>query len=678
VSYSGRIYLALSLLFPLATFAAPARWIFPDAPYRAVFKLDKPADDPVAGVAINLPEFGNTTDKLLDVVMTDSAGEMQPLAQVWRGSGQWVLLLAKELKADQEYYVYFGGGRFRQGQMWQPQISLLLETRQFSQPKPIDSWEKMDAAWRGASNVDGAGWESNIFHGTNPYGDCRRFLSRYTGLLRTENMAKLTLYTVSSDASFVLVNGKYEFGWPGEHPSRTNAKNVQSASVSCAGPLTRIDYYHAKSAGQQPAMVLGWQKGEKFETIPDAAWVHPGSTKLVRLEHAQGAPVPAPLLKVRSYIGFADLWLYEVTGRLRDELPVGWTVGWKFPDGSTSTQKEFTRIAVGGDSQTVSVKLVRGNEELTGVREVKFIEQIPAASVKNAGDMSRYINAMLAEKLEELPAATLRGYFIYADSTQQDQAAGRFAEAWLKRNPDVGDALWLPAQVSRLRMLAQTDARQALEELRRIPPAGRTKYAAALDLFELDLLVFHLNDSTAVARAQTISGRDPKSDIGRLALVRAGDYYRLQGRYAEAVAQYQQAQRSVVEGSEGRKLPAQDRAYSITLNDLLERGDIDAAEQKLTEWETRHPLAKLDSDFLILRGRVLMELGRWREALVEIESFEKLLVDSPFQIDAAYYRARALFELGKKDEARKVWQEIVTKYPQHALVEKSRQWAGKQ
>ena len=26
--------------------------------------------------------------------MTDSAGELQPLAQVWRGSGKWALLLA--------------------------------------------------------------------------------------------------------------------------------------------------------------------------------------------------------------------------------------------------------------------------------------------------------------------------------------------------------------------------------------------------------------------------------------------------------------------------------------------------------------------------------------------------------------------------------------------------------
>jgi len=231
--------------------------------------------------------------------------------------------------------------------------------------------------------------------------------------------------------------------------------------------------------------------------------------------------------------------------------------------------------------------------------------------------------------------------------------------------------------LSRLRDMAQTEPARALAELRGIAPAARMKYSAALDILELDLLVFHLNDASAVTRATEISQRDPKSETARLALVRAGDYFRLQGRYPEAITRYQQAQRSVVEDSEGRKLPAQDRAFSMTLEDLLSRDEIAAAEQKLTEWEARHPMAKLDSDFLIWRGRILLARGRPREALAEIESFEKLLPESPYQIDADYYRARALFALGKPAEARTIWSEIAKKYPQHPLADSSLEWATK-
>ena len=229
--------------------------------------------------------------------------------------------------------------------------------------------------------------------------------------------------------------------------------------------------------------------------------------------------------------------------------------------------------------------------------------------------------------------------------------------------------------MSRLRGLAQQDAAKALAELRALPLSARAQSAGPLDLLELDLLVFYLNDPAAPVRAAQIAQRDPKSDLARLALVRAGDFYRLQGRFPEAIAQYQQAQHSVVEESAGRKLPAQDRAYSITLNDLLAHGDFTEAEQKLTEWETQHPLAKIDTDFLILRGRILMTFGRWREALAEIQSFEKLQPENPYQIDADYYRAEALFALGQQDDARAIWKEIARQYPQHPLAGPSREKA---
>jgi tetratricopeptide (TPR) repeat protein len=88
-------------------------------------------------------------------------------------------------------------------------------------------------------------------------------------------------------------------------------------------------------------------------------------------------------------------------------------------------------------------------------------------------------------------------------------------------------------------------------------------------------------------------------------------------------------------------------------------------------------MAKYDSDFLLLRGRVLMTFGRWNEALQEIESFRAMQPDSPYQIPADFHRAHALYELGRKDEARAIWQEIVTKYPKNELVTECQQWLNR-
>ena len=674
----ARLFVVAALLaLPAHAAPAPMRWHISDAPYRAVVKLDTPPVNAAAGIAITVPEFGATSDKLADMVLTDAQGELQPLVPVWRGAGQDALLLAQDLQPKQEYYLYFGGDRPRLNRPWSPQISLLMETRRLPVAGAIDTWPKMEAVWQSATSVDGAGWVQEIRHGMNQFGENSQFLTHYTGYLITDKIRQITLYTISSDASFVLVNGNCEFGWPGEHPPISTVSNVHSQTITCTGPLTRIDYYQAKTSKHHPCMELGWKRDGKFTVIPGPAWLHPGTTKLLRIEQVQGLPVPAPVLHVKSYIGYANQWLYELTVGLLGELPDGWTVQWRFSDGTTSTQRELTHVVVGGISQSVSVKLQRGRDVLTGGRSINFVENLPAASVKNTADMHRYLDAITHENPAEVSGPVLRGYLQFFQAVEQEPLMNQLAEAWLRKNPELSDPLWLPVQLSRLRGMAQTEPARALAELRGIAPAARTKYAAALDILELDLLVFHLNDASAVTRATEISQRDPKSETARLALVRAGDYFRLQGRYPDAITRYQQAQRSVVEDSEGRKLPAQDRAFSMTLEDLLSRDEIAAAEEKLTEWEARHPLAKLDSDFLIWRGRILLARGRPREALAEIESFEKLLPESPYQIDADYYRARALFALGRQADARKIWTGIAKDYPQHPLAGSSLELATK-
>ena len=676
----GLRLVAIAALLALPAQAATStsvRWHIADAPYRAVIKLAAPPSNTVAGIAITVPEFGATSEKLADMVLTDAQGEIQPLVPVWRSVGQDALLLTPALQTNQEYYLYFGGNRFRAGKTWTPQISLLLETRRLSVNGPIDAWPKMEAAWQSATTVDGVGWVADIRQGANPFGDNSRFLSHYTGYLRTDQLKQITLATSSSDASFVLVNGNYEFGWPGEHSPVATAESLHSKTIPCTGPLTRIDYYHAKTSAWRPGMELGWKQNGKFVAL-GRAWVQPGTAKLVRLEQAQGWPVPAPVLHVKSYIGYADLWLYELTVGLTGELPDGWMVQWTFSDGTTSTQRELTHVVVGGNSQSVAVKFRRGRDELTGLRSINFVEPLHVVSVAVPADLNRYLAAMTSANPAELAEPVLLGYLQFFQAVGEEPLMSRFAETWLKKDPDWNNPLWLPVQLSRLRDLAQTEPARALAELRGIAPAARTKYAAVLDLFELDLLVFNLNDASVVTRAAEISQRNPKSELAQLAQVRVGDYFRLQGQYTEAILRYQQAQHSVVEDSEGRKLPAQDRAFSMTLEDLLRRDEVAAAEQKLTEWEARHPMAKLDSDFLIWRGRVLLARSRPREALAEIESFEKLLPESPYQIDADYYRAQALFALGRRAEARTIWAKIAKQYPQHPLANSSLLWSTRQ
>ncbi|HEY3897368.1 MAG TPA: tetratricopeptide repeat protein [Chthoniobacter sp.] len=634
-------------------------------------------DVPDAGVAIILPEFGQTLPELGDTVLTDPKGQTLPVARIWRGEGQQALLLAQGLTPGREVHVYFGGGRVRHVATWLPKTSLLLETRRFDggPTAKMDSWQEFENAWKKAGEVDGAGFVPSINHGENPFGENENFLSHYSGWLKTDGK-RVTLYTLSSDASFVLVGEHYEFGWPGKHGPRATAKDAQRKEIGTNTGLTRIDYYQAKFGDAPPAMVLGWNTGG-MQTIPASAWAHPGAAQLERIEQIDGWPLPIPTVQLRSYIGWNGLWMYDAHCALDGGVPAGWSVSWEFDDGAKRAGETCDRVLFGNALTRVVAHLQRNQEQEAGVKRVDFKANVPQVTTAEPEAVSRYVSLLEGEDPAQLASGTLRGGFEFLDQFGSDQAVGKFAAAWLQKNSNQDDPLWIRGQLARLRTLAQTDPQQALKEVRKFDSATRKKFSKELGMEELDIMVFYLKDPASVALAQQLSFQNADNEVGRLAKIRVGDLYRLQGKAKEALAQYQSVQKTVVDDSEGRKFGAQDRGYSIAIADLISQGYRHEAEAKLTEWELDHPTAKFDSDFLLLRGRVLMEFGRWNEALQEIDSFRAMNPDSPYQIPADFYRARALYELGRKDEARRIWKEIATRYPKHDLAKKSAEWAAK-
>lgn len=664
----GCAFVLLALAF-CASAADP--WAVPDAPLRAVVGVKKAPELPEAGYLIELPELGQTMKNLDDVVLADAKGNVLPLAKIWRGEGQKVLLLAQALAAGQNAYVYFGGNRARRQSPWNPKTSLLLETRRLPGSAKLDDAAALESAWKAAGDVDGADFVPQIAQGANPFGDSANFLSHYTGWLKTDGK-KVTLYTLSSDASFVFVNGRPEFGWPGEHGAHANAKDVAQKEVDTQAGATRVEYFHAAKRTPQPAMVLGWMKDGKSETIPASAWIHPGATSVEKVEHMAGWPSPLGRVVLLSYIGWEDLWLYRVQASLASEPPAGWKVDWAWSDGATSDGMKSERV-IAGPAPVYATARIKGEKgEVRGSFRVSFGgAPPPQVETQNEGALHEYLALLDREEPAKLAPGTLRAGFMLLAEFGNDQQIGKWAAAWIAKNPGTNDPLWAKGQVARLRALAQSDPKGALAELHRFDSATWKKHAQELGLCELDIMVFHLKDPAAVPTANRIAFENPNTDLARIAKIRTGDLYRLIERRQDAVAVYQSVQKTIADESQGRKFGAQDRGNSIAIADLLEKGFRHEAAEKLTEWELEHPMAKFDSDFLLLRGRVLMTFGRWREALQEIESFGKMNPDSPYQIPADFYGAQAMWQLGRKEEARKLWQNIAKQYPKHELARES-------
>ena len=679
----GRLVLAGCLL----TAAASARaqtpvWAVKDAPVRAVLKLADTPSNPDAGAMVELPDLGLVKPNGGDYALTDADGKPVPVAAVYRAPGQDTLLLARDLRAGQNYYLYVGGAR---GASWSPKTSLLMETRRSSGPHDgwFASFGTLQSAWNSSAAVpQGAAFVEKVYSADNPFGEQVNFLSHFSGYLAPTN-GDVELFTNSADSSFILVNDQLFTEWTGHTPANVNEKSLRSKKLPASSEPVKVDYYQAKNGEANPAiMSMAWKPaGGHIELVPGSAFLHPGSTTLEKLESEKGGPVPAPIIHLASYLGFGGAFLYEMRGTLAPADLAGATVEWRFNDGAVLTGTNVKRVLSGAPGiQQMSVTARRGAEAMTVTRRLDFFGKPPpeASGGEEEGPKAReaharYVGALMELDPSKLDAAMLTAALplLYEDGTDAQTAA--FANAWLALKPDPRDALWLPAFSARVRAMALTDPRAAIAELG-ANSAARQFYNAPLSLLELELLVFSIHDPSVLPRVQQLAfGLGPEQ--GKLGEIRVGDFYRLSGNVEQAMARYRAAQPP--DSSDGRRLPAEDQANSITVEDLLENATRREAAERLRTWEFAHPMAKFTTNFLVLRARLLSLYGRWREALTELEAFPATHPDSPYQIDVDYYRARALHELGHKDEARRVWQDIAKNYPRSELARSSAEWAAK-
>ena len=674
--------LALSVLFFLSATARaiPATWSVADAPFRVPVKLATPPIHPEAGILISLPEFGQNRPDCADVILSDTLGQPLPLAKVSSRPGGRTLLLAQQLEPTATYYVYFGGGVDRKAPPWTPKVSLLMETKPAPKDLKLDAWADIESAWKKVPDIDGAGFYPIIYHGENLFGQSTNFLTHYTGYLLTPEPKNIFLYTLSADASFVLVNDKLLVGWPGEHSPWVQPKNVKGKTFKCESGLTKIDYYAAKGRrGHPPTMVLGWKLDNgTYQTVPAEAWLHPGTTSVEPIEEIHGWPVPLPKVELISYIGYNDQWLFEAKYSLNLTPPAEWTVNWEFADGVKLTGTSGTRVLLGPVPELVEVKFTRtGDNMLTepvaGRFRIDFTASAKEASFKNPPDVRRYLALIESDPPGQLNNASVQPRLTFLLEFGTDQEIAKFIDGYPQGERDSSDPLWLRARVAAIYAHAELDPPKALAEMRAISSKVRQLLPDLVNTLESDLLAFYQNDPGASDRLTQIAFLNPDSNLSKTAKVRIGDLYRLLGRYKEAIARYKELG---IQGDD-RSLPAQDRANSIAVSELLSPNRRDDAQRKLGEWEIRHPMAKFDSDFLLLRARMLMLYGRWSQALTEIESFDKVQPESAYQIDSQFYRARILFEQGRKDEARKLWKGIAQSYPKHPLAGAAREWGAK-
>jgi tetratricopeptide (TPR) repeat protein len=652
--------------------AGRAEWAVESAPYRVELKATAAPDAAGTGWEIRLPDFGSGRPDMRDVVLLGPDQKEIALDGVWRGAGRTLLMLAESMPdAGAAATLYFGGKTSLRMKSWSAKRSLLLETRKLPAGSKIATYAGWQDAWRKAKVIDGAAFVPMIFHGDNPFGDPGPYLSRYTGRVKTGDGGNMRFYTLSDDVSYVTIDGRSALKWERDQPPSRDPTKVPAASVRVSKGFASVDYCHAAVEGSG-AMALGWEKDGKLGTIPADAWVHPGKVQAGSIESKDGAPVPLPDLVAERYLGYGNAWYVSVKGAVAN-VGGGWQVEWIWPDGYVGKGAEIRRLWMSLEPVRVVVRLRKGRQMIEGRRTLVIPRGMEAASVNNGGQLAPFLELIKSENPSASSESARKAGFILAKDFMPSSEAAKWAEAWLKSAKPEGE-VWLEAMKMAIRETAKRDPKAALERLSKLSAPVRAAMGKEADLLELDLRVFGLKDPMVVGLVAKLETSGDEV-VSRMAKIRLGDYHLLNGRIDDAARCFASALPDNKES--GRKAPVVDRSHSLAIENLIHHKHLAEARVKMIQWERQRPSAKIDSDQLYWRARVMFLADEWNRALQDLETSLRIRPGAPEEIDVLFWQGRALYELGRKDEARTIWNTLMKDYPKHERAEAAKQWVEK-
>lgn len=182
----------------------------------------------------------------------------------------------------------------------------------------------------------GAQFEERVFSGYNPFGDNKDTLHSYNGYLKIGKSGSYRFYTASTDASFILIDGKPVVSWPGKHDQGKGINNEIWGDVHLEEGVHVFKYIHANTGDRLYAVAAMLLPGEtKNSVIPASAFTESYMANLGELENPGGMPVPEFSWVNRQMINFDKYCMHEI--EFAATVPAAMkakNVKWDFGDGT--------------------------------------------------------------------------------------------------------------------------------------------------------------------------------------------------------------------------------------------------------------------------------------------------------------------------------------------------------
>ena len=269
-SATGLPFGAFILLLPAIALADGAAWADKNWPVRRVVAVDAKITPSAGGDEVAVVEI--PTDALAlpnggDIRVANSAGRFIPMQLLSVGPGSKARVAFPVQPGKNSYAVYYGNsspGPLPKEQQLTIRRGLLMDTCTFAGGQ-AGTYDGALAAFNRARQQgnQGADFVGNVFQGNNLFGPSGRTITRYTGFLQVPAAGDYGFASSSTDASFLLIDGKVAVDWGGYHGWVGDARHNKTLTLTAG--VHEFEYLHALIGGEggcvaawKPPAAKGW------------------------------------------------------------------------------------------------------------------------------------------------------------------------------------------------------------------------------------------------------------------------------------------------------------------------------------------------------------------------------------------------------------------------------------
>ena len=675
-------------------------WAVTTSPARYIITPDQPDKQPaLSWTTLCLPDPNWTTTAIR--VFTKE-GNAVGSDLTWTAPGEPATLLFDSSSGSKSYRVYFGSN-------WPPlhltdaKAGVLLESRA-GDGKTVDNLDQMLAAWNQSKTVFGRGFVPGLFEGGHRFGPQGNILEHFQGWFQAPTPEHLELAAISTDASFVLVDGKKVVEWPGRHDFRPGLGGQFQGAIDLPAGLHLLEYYNAyvSSNENRPLLCCVALKGGTFAQwtmlTPDqnfflpVSHVHVTDYELQAASSNVAAGASAPPFAIEWSITGQSVIAPDVPdiGLIAVQLtcyPKTGTATWTFDDGTTAQGQSVQHIFPRPGQRVVKLSIKDGDKDLgAAVQTIDVHPNWTRLTTFPPQLVPEYQADIMKRDPAILPIADLSGCFAVFEVFKNIEGMQKLLPVVCDKMKDIPDAD-LPYVKDGAVFLARKDLPHSADASRLlhafIDHCAQEKPTPVLIALASEVrlalaeLILKPSDQTDEVRS-LIAAIDVPSLNGeehRALDILRGDQALAMGDIAGARKQYESLSGNPSGPDARSSIRRTARVGQARV--FMDRKDSEAAEDALTEVVWQAPIEKLSSDWALTRLRLYQDENLPVVAYLWGRRLLPVLTDSS--------RSELLFRLtdlataqGDQDLAHKSLAELLKRYPYSPEAAQAKEkWPGK-